>query len=69
MKTTGTLILITLICAVIFMAFIAIRPAPAQSSGSGMELLSVRKTAAKFKINPTTVQRVSRPFEQSVVGL
>jgi DNA invertase Pin-like site-specific DNA recombinase len=25
--------------------------------------LSVRKTAAKFKINPTTVQRVSRPFD------
>jgi len=31
--------------------------------------LSVRKTAAKFKINPTTVQRVSRPFGESVIGL
>jgi len=31
--------------------------------------LSVRKTAAKFEINPTTVQRVSRPFGESVIGL
>jgi len=30
--------------------------------------LSVRKTAAKFNVNPTTVQRVSRPFEPSVVA-
>jgi DNA invertase Pin-like site-specific DNA recombinase len=30
--------------------------------------LSVRKTAAKFKINPTTVQRVSRPFGESAVA-
>jgi DNA invertase Pin-like site-specific DNA recombinase len=27
--------------------------------------LSVRKTAAKFKINPSTVQRISRPFDES----
>src|SRR5262245_7271573 len=32
--------------------------------------LSVRKTAAKFKINPSTVQRISRPFEANAgVGL
>jgi DNA invertase Pin-like site-specific DNA recombinase len=27
--------------------------------------MSVRKTAAKFKINPSTVQRISRPFDAS----
>jgi DNA invertase Pin-like site-specific DNA recombinase len=27
--------------------------------------LSVRKTAAKFEINPSTVQRISRPFDGS----
>jgi DNA invertase Pin-like site-specific DNA recombinase len=30
--------------------------------------LSVRKTAAKFEINPSTVQRISRPFEASAVA-
>jgi DNA-binding transcriptional regulator YhcF (GntR family) len=27
--------------------------------------MSVRKTAAKFEVNPSTVQRVARPFEGS----
>jgi DNA-binding transcriptional regulator YhcF (GntR family) len=24
--------------------------------------MSIRKTAAKFEVNPSTVQRISRPF-------
>jgi DNA invertase Pin-like site-specific DNA recombinase len=31
--------------------------------------LSVRKTAKKFEINPSTVQRISRPFEHGAVAL
>jgi hypothetical protein len=27
--------------------------------------MSVRKTAAKFDVNPSTVQRVARPFEDA----
>src|SRR5882724_4514310 len=30
--------------------------------------LSVRKTAARFGIDPSTVQRLSRPFEASAIG-
>ena len=30
--------------------------------------LSVRKTAAKFEIDPSTVQRLSRPFEAAQVA-
>ena len=25
--------------------------------------MSVRKTAAKFEVNPSTVQRIARPFD------
>jgi DNA invertase Pin-like site-specific DNA recombinase len=28
--------------------------------------LSVRKTAAKFEVNPSTVQRIARPFDDAV---
>jgi hypothetical protein len=27
--------------------------------------MSVRKTAAKFEVNPSTVQRVARPFDDA----
>ena len=27
--------------------------------------MSVRKTAAKFDVNPSTVQRVARPFDDT----
>ena len=30
--------------------------------------MSVRKTAAKFDVNPSTVQRIARPFVASVAG-
>jgi DNA invertase Pin-like site-specific DNA recombinase len=30
--------------------------------------LSVRKAAAKFEVNPSTVQRIAHPFEASVAG-
>ena len=27
--------------------------------------MSVRKTAAKFEVNPSTVQRIARPFDEA----
>jgi len=27
--------------------------------------MSVRKTAAKFEVNPSTVQRIARPFDDA----
>ena len=30
--------------------------------------MSVRKTAAKFDVNPSTVQRIARPFVASIAG-
>jgi hypothetical protein len=38
---------------------------PGEARAAG---LSVRTTAAKFEVDPATVQRISRPFEASVVA-